>query len=85
MTEWHTDRPPRHGYYLGAWQRHGHWFVSELWFNPSSTGTGWWAGRGYLDPVLHSIPEPVPVEAWTPMPEYPEGDHAEPDIRPGTR
>lgn len=71
MTQWQPGRPPGHGYYLGAWQRHGRWFVSELWFNPDSTGTGWWASRGYLDPMSHTA-VPIPVEAWTPMPKYPE-------------
>lgn len=69
-AEWRTDKPSKHGYYLGAWLRGERWIVSELWFNPDSVSTGWWASRGYLEPGLshHSIS--VDVVAWMPVPEY---------------
>lgn len=66
---WRTDRPPDHGYYLGAWRRGGRWTVSELWFNPDSIGTGWWSTRGYLNEREHTTGT-IPVEAWIPMPVY---------------
>ena len=72
-SRWRTSRPPEHGYYLGAWRRGDGWTVSELWFNPDSTGTGWWASRGYLDGhTLRAMP--VKVEAWMPVPAYKPGD-----------
>lgn len=71
-AEWRTGRPPDHGYYLGAWRRGESWVVSELWFNPDSVGTGWWAGRGYLDGPERNPHVTVPVEAWMPMPVYRE-------------
>jgi hypothetical protein len=73
---WRTDNPPDHGYYLGAWKRHGRWVVSELWFNPSSSMTRWWTRRGYLSEDYAEIgPESVEVKAWMPVPKYqPEDD-----------
>lgn len=73
MPEWQTGRPPGSGYYLGAWRRGDSWRVSELWFNPASTGSGWWASRGYLHDNTAAWTT-VPVEAWMPIPAYePEG------------
>ena len=69
VSEWSTGKPPGHGYYLGAWKRGDRYAVSELWFNPDSHGTGWWATRGYLsEREWHA--GTIPVEAWMPMPEY---------------
>jgi hypothetical protein len=71
VTEWRTDRPPGHGYYLAVWQQNnGVRRVSELWYNPDSHGTGWWPTRGYLRPYLReqSALDPLPVVAWAPMP-----------------
>jgi hypothetical protein len=69
---WRSDMPPEHGYYLGAWRRGGRWFVSELWFNPDSTGTGWWPTRSYLthDTQSQWLHDTIEVEAWMPVPEY---------------
>lgn len=64
-----TGNPDRHGYYLGAWQRNDCWFVSELWFNPDSIGSGWWASRGYLSERASSHSS-IPVIAWMPLPVY---------------
>jgi len=69
QARWRTGQPPEHGYYLGAWKTPGgRWVVSELWFNPDSIGSGWWASRGYLHQP-HTFTT-VPVVAWIPMPEY---------------
>ena len=70
---WNTGRPPVHGYYLGAWQRGTPpaWTVSELWFNPDSTGSGWWSSRGYLDDRMSWTSVAVDVAAWMPVPVYP--------------
>jgi hypothetical protein len=75
---WRTGRPADSGYYLGAWQRGfpPAWTVSELWFNPSGPGTGWWATRGYLHDRNGSA-VPVEVEAWMPVPAYPGDGTAE--------
>ena len=70
---WQTSRPSEHGYYLAAWRRGTPpvWTVSELWFNPDSYGSGWWASRGYLDTRLaNPLGKPLPVVAWMPMPVY---------------
>jgi hypothetical protein len=67
--EWRTGPPPKHGYYLGAWRHGESWTVSELWFNPDSHGSGWWAERGYLEPARHPAVA-VDVEAWMPVPAY---------------
>lgn len=64
---WNSGRPPKHGYYLGAWKRGSQWAVSELWFNPASIGTGWWTGRGYLG---QDSTEPLNVVAWMSVPSY---------------
>lgn len=72
-AEWRTSRPSEHGYYLGAWKR-GQlpvWTVSELWFNPDSTGTGWWSSRGYIEATRDADGKTIPVEFWMPMPEPP--------------
>lgn len=67
--EWIRDRnPEEHGYYLGAWLRQGRWVTSELWYNPDSMGTGWWASRGYFhqkDPGTT-----IDVKAWMKMPKF---------------
>jgi len=79
--EWRTGRPDGHGYYLGAWRSGDRWIVSELWFNPDSTGSGWWSSRGYL--VAYGTDRAVftvPVVAWAPMPVY-EPPGADPDDR----
>lgn len=69
--DWRTGRPAKHGYYLAAWQTlAGMWMVSELWFNPQSTGTGWWASRGYLGDRTAGVQETLPVVAWMPMPVF---------------
>jgi hypothetical protein len=76
---WRTGRPPEHGYYLAAWTTPaGRVVVSELWFNPSSFGSGWWSSRGYLRQEHHlSKSETVPVAAWMPLPD-PPGDTPNP-------
>lgn len=61
--------PVDQGFYLGAWKRGKKWIVSELWYNPSSIGTGWWASRGYLGQMT-GLNEPIDVVAWMPLPEY---------------
>ncbi len=77
--------PLESGYYLAAWTApSGKKIVSELWFNPSSLGTGWWATRGYID---QNDARPyktiwnIHVTAWMPMPEHPgkEGENARAD------
>lgn len=68
--QWHTGKPLTHGYYLGAWKNHGSWVVSELWFNPESVGTGWWASRGYLEQGSVGHRHGIPVEAWTHKPVW---------------
>lgn len=67
---WNTGKPDKHGYYLGAWKRGDQWVVSELWYNPSSFGTGWWNGRGYFHQDCTTGTEPMNVVAWMPMPFY---------------
>ncbi len=69
---WYRGRPPAPGYYLGAWRRDGKWFVSELWYNPNSIGTGWWISRGYLDQIPRVQTETIPVEAWMLKPLFQE-------------
>jgi hypothetical protein len=68
--EWiYRRRPSEPGYYLGAWQIDARrWIVSELWFNPDSTGTGWWATRSYLN--QERTYTTIDVRAWMPMPEF---------------
>jgi hypothetical protein len=44
--------------------------VSELWFNPDSTGTGWWPDRGYMEGVRDGTTKTIPVEAWAEMPVF---------------
>jgi hypothetical protein len=78
--QWQTGRPPDHGYYLAAWRRQGQLVVSELWFNPDSTGSGWWAGRAYLGDRPWGGGDPLPVVAWMPMPAPP----AMPEAAEGT-
>lgn len=64
-------RPPKEGYYLAAWNRHGNWVVSELWYNPHGIGPGWWTARRYLmEPGRTLISNDIDVEAWMYMPEY---------------
>lgn len=74
---WRAGRPDTHGYYLAAWRCGDGWTVSELWFNPDSTGTGWWASRGYLHERAGHL-ETLPVEAWMPMPAYKPANPAGP-------
>jgi hypothetical protein len=70
VAPWREGRPPEHGYFLAAWRRAGLLVVSELWFNPDSTGSGWWSSRGYLGDRLWES-ESLPVVAWMPMPAPP--------------
>lgn len=75
--EWNTGtRPEKHGYYIAAWDDEGHWRVSELWFNPDSTGSGWWPTRGYMARFVGDVASNRPkrsltVIAWMKWPEYP--------------
>lgn len=75
--EWITETSPEtHGYYIAAWDDQGHWRVSELWYNPSSPGSGWWAFRGYMARFIGHTPSEstgrsLTVAGWMPMPEYP--------------
>lgn len=66
---WRTGPPPDHGYYLGAWRHGDRWVVSELWFNPDSTGSKWWPTRRYLG-ERDKTHQTVPVVAWMPVPPY---------------
>jgi hypothetical protein len=68
--------PPGHGYYLAVWMDEGNHRISELWFNPDSTGSGWWATRGYMsrftgEAMGHESKRSLTVIAWMTMPEYP--------------
>jgi hypothetical protein len=69
-------KPDQHGYYLAAWDDEGHWRVSELWFNPQSTGSGWWPTRGYMVRFVGDVASTSPkrsltVAGWMPIPEFP--------------
>lgn len=76
VAPWREGRPSGHGYYLAAWRRGDGYAVSELWFNPDSTGSGWWSSRGYLGDRLWES-ESLPVVAWMPMPAPPEAGPVE--------
>lgn len=77
LGEWNADsNPEKLGYYIAAWDDEGHWRVSELWFNPDSTGSGWWPTRGYMARFVGDVANNMPkrsltVAAWMPVPEYP--------------
>lgn len=72
MTDtWNFDDPEKSGYYIAMHLfGDGHPCVSQLWFNPDSSGK-WWSSRGYFHE--RDIPRPVEpvrnVVAWMPMPE----------------
>jgi hypothetical protein len=70
------QKPPDHGYYIAAWRDGESWRVSELWYNPQSLGSGWWATRGYMarftgETMGHESKRSLTVIAWMPKPEYP--------------
>jgi len=68
---WNKGKPEQHGYYLGAWLRDGRvWTVSELWFNPDSFGSGWWATRSYISRTHETAYETIKVVAWMQIPVY---------------
>ena len=74
---WITDtKPPERGYYIAAWRDEGHWRVSELWYNPQSTGSGWWPTRGYMARFVGDVASTAPVRsltvaAWMPIAAFP--------------
>lgn len=67
---WNKGTPEDHGYYLGAWLRHGIWRVSELWYNPDSFGSGWWASRNYIPGARDNPHDTIDVVAWMQIPVY---------------
>ena len=72
MSEWRTDKPKTHGYYLATWEHNDHRYVSELWFNPSS---GWFPSRAYLLNYAPRQEERIgKVLAWMDMPKPYEPD-----------
>lgn len=79
-AQWHTELPPKPGYYLGAWQQPitGKWFVSELWYNDTA---GWSPSRGYLGQHTRDASS-VNVAAWMPVPAYQPGHSPPPDDLP---
>jgi hypothetical protein len=68
--------PPNQGYYLAVWMDEGSHRVSELWFDPNTSGSKWWPTRGYMarfvGDAAHRAPKrSLTVVAWQMMPEYP--------------
>jgi hypothetical protein len=71
VVEWHTDNPPKCGYYLATWKSDDSdkKVVSELWYNP---GSGWCSARGYFP--HQGLNSPVYIEiagiiAWAYLPK----------------
>ncbi|GAB5444858.1 MAG: hypothetical protein Fues2KO_52070 [Fuerstiella sp.] len=68
---WRFGDPPKRGYYLATWVRDEKRVVSELWFNPNSSGPcSWHSTRGYLSERRTTAGEGIrSVLAWKPMPK----------------
>lgn len=73
--DWQRGVPPKHGYYLAAWQRGDRVVVSELWYNPDARPK-WWLTRGYIGERSRGMDGAVNYEVvgWMPMPEPPRDD-----------